>query len=148
MSMPEEEAVILDPKAPLAAGTTGYGKAQSPVQAILRNLYGHGPLVTTTADALALAREAVSTVRPYPEKVEVHDQATFTQPLARPRDMTYGYFLTMAEENKARAIRSAVRRVLEERCALARVPDLLLVADGRIVTSIWDDTVRQVAEDC
>jgi hypothetical protein len=133
----------------IAVGEPAIGK--TPVEAILaaealRRLREH-PEVTSVEQAIALVQDALDVVRPFPEKIEVHDPATFTSPLARPGDMTYGYSLTTAQEKKMGAIRWAVRSQLQLHGVHVRIPDLLLVSDEGVATSIWDDTVCQVVKE-
>jgi hypothetical protein len=100
--------------------------------------------VTSTEKAIEVVESALRAIAPWPEVVTVHDPLGYEPRLLGERDR--GYMLTRADGSKARAIRLAVKSALGP-VVLVRLPDLLLAVDGRAVTSIWDDTVRQAVED-
>lgn len=138
----------------VTGGVTGEGKSGSyPMmteRSSMRARYPRNVEVTSAGQAARIVAEAVEVVRPYPEVIEVRDRAEDGLRSLLPADAVEAglpCLVTAAMEAKLRCIRAQVRYELQMRQVLARIPDLLLVADGVSVTSIWDDAVRQVVED-
>lgn len=98
--------------------------------------------ITSVEEAIAVVEAAVRDLAPWPEVVTVWDRDDYPRRLVGHGDDRYT--LRLAERNKAEAIRIRLNMALA-RWAL-QIPDLLLVINGRAVTSIWDGTVRQAVD--
>lgn len=143
MIIPGEEDDVLH--LALIGGVAGEGKS-GPAAAVMEAMRLRAEVVSVE-QAIELVRAALEVVQPYSEVVEVHDRSACGLRIISLGDATRPPVVTRAMANKLRMIRIEVCSELRSRHVLLRIPDLLLVADGTAVTSIWDGIVRQVVED-
>lgn len=92
--------------------------------------------------AVLLVQEVIDEIGPWPETVMT---AVPGYTAVVHKDFP-GYTLTGRDRMKMNAIADEVRHRLRERCDMAQVPDIQLIADTGAVTSIWAPAISGIGQ--
>jgi hypothetical protein len=105
--------------------------------------YRSTPEIRSLADAIAVVREIIAEMQPWPEKVEVGDPAEVPSMIVFHVSGEQRFTLSCSAYSKARAIATGIRQGITMRRAGPRMPELAIVI-GDAVTWIWDERIGQI----